>query len=51
MSGLQTKNFLILNILEILKRHTNPENPITQKRIAEYLEKDYGTINNGYNGN
>ena len=44
MSGLQPKKFLLLNILEILKRHTNPENPITQKKIAEYLEKDYGMI-------
>ena len=42
MPGLQPKKLLILNILEILKRHTNPENPITQKKIAEYLEKDYG---------
>ena len=44
MPGLQPKKLLILNILEILKRHTNPENPITQKKIAEYLENDYGMI-------
>ncbi len=44
MTGLQPKKFLILNILEILKHHTNPENPITQKKIAEYLEKDYGMV-------
>ena len=44
MPGIQPKKFLILNILEILKRHTNQENPITQKKIAEYLEKDYGMI-------
>ncbi len=44
MSGIQPKKLLILNILEILKRHTNPEKPITQKKIAEYLEKDYGMV-------
>ena len=42
MAGLQPKKMLILNILEILKRHTNAEHPITQKKIMEYLEKDYG---------
>ncbi|MBR0341584.1 MAG: WYL domain-containing protein [Oscillospiraceae bacterium] len=44
MPGLQPKKLLILNILEILKRYTNPENPITQKKIAECLEKDYGMV-------
>lgn len=39
MPGLQPKKRLILNILEILKRHTNPENSITKKRIVEYLEQ------------
>ena len=44
MPVLQPKKLLILNILEILKNHTNPENPITQKKIAEYLEKEYGMV-------
>lgn len=39
---LQSKKLLILNILEILKRHTNVNRPITQKKIMEYLEQDYG---------
>lgn len=39
---LQPKKLLILNILEILKRHTNVDHPITQKKIMEYLEQDYG---------
>ena len=40
--SLQPKKLLILNILEILKRHTNVDHPITQKKIMEYLEQDYG---------
>ena len=44
MPGIQPKKMLILNILEILKRHTKPGQAITQKKIAEYLEKDYGMV-------
>lgn len=39
---LQPKKLLILNILEILKHYTNIDHPITQKKIMEYLEQDYG---------
>ncbi len=44
MPGIQPKKMLILNILEILKRHTKPGQTITQKKIAEYLEKDYEMV-------
>ena len=39
MPGIQPKKMLILNLLEILKRHTKPGQAITQKKIAEYLER------------
>ena len=44
MTGIQPKKMLILNILEILKRYTNPGKTITQKEIAIKLETDYGMI-------
>lgn len=44
MAGMQPKKMLILNILEILKKHTNENHPLTQKQIGELLEKDYGMI-------
>lgn len=42
MSGIQPKKMLILNILEILRKHTNPDNPMKQKEIAEHLRSEYG---------
>ena len=42
--SLQPKKMLILNILEILRKHTNADHPITQRKIAEYLERDYGMV-------
>ncbi len=42
--SLQPKKMLILNILEILRKHTNADHPITQREIAEYLERDYGMV-------
>lgn len=42
MSGMQPKKLLILNILEILKRHTDATHPLTQKQIIDYLRRDYG---------
>ena len=42
MPGLAPKKMLILNILEILKRRTDENHPLTQKQIMDYLEQDYG---------
>lgn len=42
MPGLQPKKMLILNILEILKKYTDIEHPMTQKQIIDCLERDYG---------
>lgn len=42
MSGLQPKKMLILNILEILRKHTDEDHPLTQRQIIDYLDRDYG---------
>ena len=44
MAGLQPKKLLILNILEILKRHTNPEKPNSTKGAFLIVIKDYGMV-------
>lgn len=42
MAGIQPKKMLILNILEILKKHSSEDSPLTQKEIGEILLRDYG---------
>ena len=42
MSGLQPKKMLILNILQILKKHSDADHPLTQKQIIDYLVRDFG---------
>ncbi len=37
----QSKNFLVLNILKILKEHTDSEHKLTQEQIIEYLKEEY----------
>ena len=44
MGSMQPKKMLILNILEILKKHSNENHPLTQKQIGDLLEKNYGMI-------
>lgn len=44
MGSMQPKKMLIVNILEILKKHSNENHPLTQKQIGDLLEKDYGMI-------
>ena len=47
MPGTQPKKMLILNILQILKDHTDsvdPDHRLTQKQIMEHLERDYDMI-------
>ncbi len=42
MTHIQPKKMLILNILEILRKHTNPDNPMKQREIADRLKSEYG---------
>lgn len=42
MPAIHTKKMLILDILEVLKRHTDAEHPMTQKQIIAALEEEYG---------
>ena len=42
MADIQPKKMLILNILEILKKHTNERRTLTQKEIGDLLQREYG---------
>ena len=42
MSAIHTKKMLILDILEVLKQHTDAEHPMTQKEIIAALDLEYG---------
>ena len=42
MADIQPKKMLILNILEILKKHTNEHKTLTQKEIGDILQREYG---------
>ncbi len=42
MNGLQPKKLMILYILDILKKYSDQNHPLTQKAIGEYLLQDYG---------
>lgn len=39
------ENFLLLDILKVLQKHTDEDHRLTQKEIIEILEKDYGYTN------
>lgn len=41
MDSLQPKKLLIINILDILKKYSDADNPLNQKKIAEILEQEY----------
>lgn len=41
MYATQPKKMLIMNILEILKKHSDAEHPLNQKEIVELLESEY----------
>ena len=41
MYATQPKKMLIMNILEILKKHSDAEHPLNQKEIVELLEREY----------
>ncbi len=42
MSTSEPKKFASLRILEILKKHSDENHPLTQAQISDYLAKDYG---------
>lgn len=42
MNAPQPKKLLIINILDILKRYTDKNHRLSQKEIAEILQKEYG---------
>ena len=42
VSAVHTKKMLIPDILEVLKRHTDAEHPMTQKEIIAALDLEYG---------
>ena len=44
MSAIHTKKMLILDILEVLKQHTDAEHPMTQKEIIAALNSEYGLM-------
>ena len=37
----QPKNMLIMNILEILKKHSDEEHRLNQKEIIDLLDREY----------
>ena len=37
----QPKNMLVMNILEILKKHSDAEHPLNQKEIIDLLQREY----------
>ncbi|MEE1010928.1 MAG: WYL domain-containing protein [Acutalibacteraceae bacterium] len=41
MNSMQPKKLLIINILDILKKYSDKDNPLSQKKIAEILERKY----------
>ena len=41
MESLQPKKLIIVNILDLLKNHTDEEHRLSQKEIADILEKEY----------
>ncbi len=38
---MNSKKTLILNILDILRRYSDPDHPLSQKQISDILEKEY----------
>ena len=42
MAGLHSKRLLQHDILEILKLHTDKKHPMSQNKIQEHLDEDYG---------
>ena len=44
MSNLEPKKLALLRILQILRRHSDYDHPLTQEMIADYLDKEYSIV-------
>ncbi len=44
MDSLEPKKLALLRILQILKKYSDYDHPLTQDDIARYLEEDYGIV-------
>lgn len=44
MESLETKKLALLRILQILHKYSDFEHPLTQEKIAEYLNSNYGIV-------
>ena len=44
MEGLETKKLALLRILQILHKYSDLQHPLTQEKIAYYLDSEYGIV-------
>lgn len=44
MDAIEPKKLALLRILQILKKHSDYDHPLTQEDIAGFLEQDYGIV-------
>ena len=44
MEGLEAKKLALLRILQILHKHSDLQHPLTQEKIAYYLDSEYGIV-------
>lgn len=44
MDALEPKKLALIRILQIFKKHSDYDHPLTQEDIAGFLEKDYGIV-------
>ena len=44
MEGLEAKKLALLRILQILHKHSDLRHPLTQEKIAYYLDSEYGIV-------
>ncbi len=44
MDALEPKKLALIRILQILKKHSDYDHPLTQEEIADHLEQDYGVV-------
>ncbi len=44
MEGFETKKLALLRILQILHKYSDLQHPLTQEKIAYYLESEYGIV-------
>ena len=44
MEGLEAKKLALLRILQILHKYSDIQHPLTQEKIAYYLDSEYGIV-------